>query len=172
MPITITEKFYPKTRAQWRQWLTKNHAKKSEIWVIYYKKQTGKPTLAYQDAVDEALCFGWIDGWEKRIDDERYTQRFTPRTKRSGWSESNIKRYQMLVRQGLMIEAGKSAFARKVRAYSPKMLPGGQKWHEKHKMPTNPTLEQRIVWHKEHQKFCGCRPVPKSLEMYLIKQSA
>lgn len=120
MTIEITDKFYPKIRADWRKWLTKNHYLKKEIWIVYYKKHTKKPTIAYQDAVDEALCFGWIDGIDKRIDDERYAQRFTPRAKKSSWSEGNVKRYAMLLKQGLMTKAGKKAFENKSKVYIPK----------------------------------------------------
>lgn len=115
MAIQITETFYPKERTEWRKWLKENHNKKSEIWVVYYKKHTGKPTIAYYDAVDEALCFGWIDGVEKRIDDKKYAQRFTPRTKTSNWSEGNIKRYKLLFDEGLMDKAGEEAYKRRLQ---------------------------------------------------------
>lgn len=110
MSVNITETFYPKIRSEWRKWLSRNHGRKSEIWIVYYKKHTCKPTVSYQDAVDEALCFGWIDGIEKGIDTERFTQRFTPRREKSHWTEGNIGRYKMLVKQGLITEAGKEAF--------------------------------------------------------------
>lgn len=108
--VDITELFYPKDRGEWRSWLSKYHHKKTEIWLVFYKKHTGKLTVAYQDAVDEALCFGWIDGIEKRLDDERYVNRFTPRRKTSNWSDINIGRYKMLVEKRLMTEAGKNVF--------------------------------------------------------------
>ena len=110
MSVTITQTIYPTTISEWRNWLLKNHNKRSEIWVIFFKKSTGKPTLLYQDAVDEALCFGWIDGVEKSLDKERYAQRFTPRTKKSSWTENNIKRYKMLLGMGVMAKAGKETF--------------------------------------------------------------
>jgi uncharacterized protein YdeI (YjbR/CyaY-like superfamily) len=110
MPVQITKTFTPKSRSEW---LMKNHNKKSEIWLVYYKKHTGKPTVQYTEAVEEALCFGWIDGIEKRIDDERYAQRYTPRRKSSNWSDPNIARYKKLASQGLMTEAGKKAFIQK-----------------------------------------------------------
>lgn len=113
MAVEITKTFTPKSRKEWREWLTKNHDKTTEIWLVYYKKHTGKPTIKYEEAVEEALCFGWIDGIEKRIDEERYAQRFTPRRKNSNWSESNIARYKKLVKQGLMTKAGKKAFPQK-----------------------------------------------------------
>ena len=110
MAVTITQTIYPKIRSDWRNWLLKNHDKKDEIWVIYFKKFTGKPTLLYQDAVDEALCFGWIDGVEKSLDKQRYAQRFTPRTKKSNWTEGNIKRYEMLAKMGLVTKKGEETF--------------------------------------------------------------
>lgn len=113
MPVVITKPFYPKTRAMWRDWLTKNHSKKTEIWVVFYKKHTNKPSILYQDSVDEALCFGWIDGVGKSIDSEKYAQRFTPRRKSSHWTDANIMRFKMLQKEGLVVEAGKTAFENK-----------------------------------------------------------
>ena len=113
MAINITETFYPKTRVQWRKWLASNHSKKSEIWLVYFKKNTGKPTISYVDAVEEALCFGWIESRERSLDSERYAQRFTPRRPKSHWTEGNIKRYKMLINLGFMTDAGKKAFKSK-----------------------------------------------------------
>ena len=73
---------YVKDRHEWRAWLQKNGRSCEEIWLVYYKKNSGKPRVAYEDAVEEALCFGWIDGMVRRIDDACYSQRFTPRKKR------------------------------------------------------------------------------------------
>lgn len=96
----------PRSRKQWRDWLAKNHADKDEVWLVFYKKHTGKPTLSYNDSVEEALCFGWIDGIRKRIDDERYMHRFTPRKPGSNWSETNVKRVERLLKAGLMTKSG------------------------------------------------------------------
>lgn len=104
--MTITETTYAKTRAAWRAWLARHHAAKREIWLIYYKKGTGKPTVAYADAVEEALCFGWIDTTTKSLDAERYAQRFTPRKAGSNWSTPNLVRVKRLVAAGLMTPAG------------------------------------------------------------------
>jgi len=76
--MEISESLYIINRTNWRVWLKKNHNKKNEIWLIFYKKHTGKPRLPYEDAVEEALCFGWIDSTVKRIDENKYAQRFTP----------------------------------------------------------------------------------------------
>lgn len=111
MALTITETFYPVNRNEWRAWLTQHYADKTEIWVVFYKKHTGKPTLLYQDAVEEALCFGWIDGMERRMDDERYALRFTPRRPKSNWTEKNIEIFKRLEKEGLVTESGKKAFA-------------------------------------------------------------
>jgi len=96
-------------RAAWRKWLERHHAREPEIWLVYYKKQTGKASITYPEALEEALCFGWIDGKVQRIDDERYRQRFTPRTKRSRWSAVNLGHVRRLVELGLMTEVGLDA---------------------------------------------------------------
>jgi uncharacterized protein YdeI (YjbR/CyaY-like superfamily) len=93
-------------RNDWRAWLSKNHASKREVWLMYYKRHTGKPSIRYDDSVEEALCFGWIDGIMKRVDDERCARKFMPRRSRSKWSESNKKRAEKMMREGRMTEAG------------------------------------------------------------------
>ena len=97
---------YVTHRDEWRNWLEKNHNKKIDIWLIYYKKHTGKPRIPYDDAVEEALCYGWIDSIVKRIDDERFMQKFTPRQENSMWSAHNKKRALEMIRLGRMTEAG------------------------------------------------------------------
>ena len=84
------------TSERWRQWLAKNHATESEVWLIFHKQHTGKPSVAYTDALDEALCYGWIDSLIKRIDDDKYARKFTPRRPDSVWSTVNLKRYAAL----------------------------------------------------------------------------
>ena len=101
MPKT-TETLYAKDRKEWRKWLQKNHAKKKDVWLIYYKKHTGKKRIPYDDAVEEALRFGWIDSTVKRMDDERFIQRYSPRKKGSIWALSNIQRVRNLMKQGKM----------------------------------------------------------------------
>jgi uncharacterized protein YdeI (YjbR/CyaY-like superfamily) len=88
--------FDARTRVRWRRWLATHHASESEIWLIFHKLHTGKPSVAYEDAVDEALCYGWIDSLIKRIDADRYARKFTPRKAESNWSSINIKRYNEL----------------------------------------------------------------------------
>lgn len=94
------------TREEWRGWLKWNHGRVKEIWLVFYKKHTGKPRIAYDDAVEEALCYGWIDSIVKKIDEERYAQKFTPRTNRLQWSDSNVARLKKLVAADRMTEAG------------------------------------------------------------------
>ena len=98
---------YVTTRKAWRAWLQKNHAKQKEIWLVYTKKQSGKPRIAYDVAVEEALCFGWIDGIMKSIDADFFVQRFSPRrSAKSQLSETNKERVRLMIRAGLMTPAG------------------------------------------------------------------
>ena len=101
---------YFTTPSDFRRWLEKNHAIRQELWVGYYKKSSGQPSMTWPESVDEALCFGWIDGIRKSVDDLRYTIRFTPRRRGSVWSEVNIKRAEALGDQGLMKNRGMAAF--------------------------------------------------------------
>ncbi len=102
-------RFTPKSRMSWRAWLDENHAAKTEIWLVFYKRHTGKSTLSYNDAVEEALCFGWIDGVKRSIDDERYMHRFSPRKADSKWSKLNKKRTERMLKDGKMMGAGRRA---------------------------------------------------------------
>lgn len=100
------ETLFCKNRDEWRTWLEKNYDSTNEIWLIYFKKHTKKPTVSYNDAVEEALCFGWIDSIVKRIDDETYMQKYTPRKKNSIWSLLNTKRVEKMISEGKMTKAG------------------------------------------------------------------
>ena len=97
----------------WREWLEQHHKTDQELWVGFYKKASGKPSITWPQAVDEALCYGWIDGIRKSVDDISYKIRFTPRKSGSTWSAVNIKRVGELSELGLMQEAGRQAFAKK-----------------------------------------------------------
>lgn len=108
--MDIGKTVYLTNRDDWRKWLKEHHTKEKEIWLIYYKKSTGKPTIEYNDAVEEALCFGWIDGIEKGIDEERFAGRFTPRRPKSNWSDSNKERMKKLIKTGEMTKAGLAVF--------------------------------------------------------------
>jgi uncharacterized protein YdeI (YjbR/CyaY-like superfamily) len=98
-----------RTRAKWRAWLLKHHASSSGIWLVFHKKHTGVASVPYDDAVREALCFGWIDSLVKRLDADRYLQKFTPRKPTSAWSDSNRTRWAELKAEGLLAPAGLAA---------------------------------------------------------------
>lgn len=100
------ETIYVKDRKELRSWFKKNHDSKKEIWLIYYKKITGKPRIPYNDAVEEAICFGWIDGKVKNIDSEKYIQRYTPRRSKSQWSALNIERAKKMIEEKKMTKWG------------------------------------------------------------------
>jgi uncharacterized protein YdeI (YjbR/CyaY-like superfamily) len=99
----------PKSRQAWRAWLQKHHASSSGVWLVFAKKHSGLPTVSYNDAVEEALCFGWIDGLMHPVDDTFYKQLFTPRTAKSRWAASNKARVEKMIAAGLMTEAGLKA---------------------------------------------------------------
>ncbi len=100
------------TPAAWRRWLAARHAKAAELWVGFHKRATGRPSMTWPEAVDQALCYGWIDGVRRRIDDERYAIRFTPRRAGSVWSAVNLRRVTELTDAGLMQPAGLTAHGR------------------------------------------------------------
>lgn len=103
------------TPGEWRAWLKKNHASKSEVLVGFHRKASGLPTMTWSEAVDQALCFGWIDGVRRSIDETSYYNRFTPRRPNSNWSAINIKKVEQLTKQGLMHPAGLAAFERRTK---------------------------------------------------------
>jgi uncharacterized protein YdeI (YjbR/CyaY-like superfamily) len=108
--VEVRQKRNFKSREEFRSWLEKNYITKTELWLIFYKKHVKKNYIQYDDAVEEALCFGWIDGIMKRIDDEKHVVRFTPRRKGSVWSESNITRVKKMINEGKMTDAGLEKF--------------------------------------------------------------
>lgn len=105
-------KFFP-TPADWRAWLEEHHSRQEDLWVGFYKRSSGRPSITWPESVDGALCFGWIDGVRKSIDDVRYMIRFTPRKPRSTWSAINIKRVGELKKLGLMHPSGLAAFEKR-----------------------------------------------------------
>lgn len=107
-----------KTPLHFRKWLLKNQDKCKELWVGYYKKDTGKPSITWQESVDEALCFGWIDGIRKKIDELSYAIRFTPRNPKSNWSKININRITELNNLGLVNQKGWELFEKRDKTKS------------------------------------------------------
>ncbi len=97
---------HPLTRAQWRDWLAAHHAQAAGVWFVYFKKHTGKPRVSYDEAVEEALCFGWIDSLPRVLDADRSKLLFTPRKPKSAWSKLNKERIERMIANGLMTNAG------------------------------------------------------------------
>jgi len=96
-----------RSRSRWRAWLEANHDSAIEIWLVYHKSHTGKTSIGYEDSVEEALCFGWVDSLIRRLDDDRYARKFTPRKPDSFWSDSNRERYAKVEALGLLAPAGR-----------------------------------------------------------------
>lgn len=106
----MEKSIYFKSLSEWNEWLGHNHNKETFLWLIYYKKHTGKPTLIYEDSILEALCWGWIDSIIKRIDGEKYARKFTPRTNYENWSDANIKRMKKLIHENRVQKIGLEKF--------------------------------------------------------------
>jgi uncharacterized protein YdeI (YjbR/CyaY-like superfamily) len=100
------ETFYARSRQEWRDWLQDNHDKKQSVWLIYYKRKSNFPTVIYSEAVDEALCFGWIDSKTKPLDEYKFMQFFSRRKNKSVWSKVNKEKVERLTKEGLMTKAG------------------------------------------------------------------
>lgn len=113
--MEVGQKLDVRTRAAWRGWLRRNHARKKEIWLVFHAKASGKPSITYNDAVEEALCYGWIDSQVKKLDAHSRAQRFTPRREGSPVSEMNKARARRLVREGRMTAAGRAALGTGLR---------------------------------------------------------
>jgi uncharacterized protein YdeI (YjbR/CyaY-like superfamily) len=104
--IAEADTFFAADRAAWREWLATHHEARTQVWLLLHKKHVTEPSVSYDQAVEEALCWGWIDGLTKRWDDRRYAVRFTPRKPRSVWSESNVERVTRMIAEGRMTPAG------------------------------------------------------------------
>jgi uncharacterized protein YdeI (YjbR/CyaY-like superfamily) len=135
-----------------RKWLARNHNKAAELWVLFYKKDSGRGGITYPEALDEALCFGWIDGVRKRVDDLSYTIRFTPRTRRSVWSAVNIRRVRELMKAGRMDDAGSEAFRERDPARS-------ERYSYEQENPTmDPALVRRFKANRTAWTFFEAQP--------------
>lgn len=138
--------FFP-TQKHLRKWFEKNHKKEKELWVGFYKVSTGKPTVTWSQAVDEAICFGWIDGIRKSIDEESYCNRFTPRNPKSNWSAINIQKVENLTKLGLMEPEGLKVFSfredKKSKVYS----------YENSRVSFNKSFEKIFRSNKKAWKF-------------------
>jgi uncharacterized protein YdeI (YjbR/CyaY-like superfamily) len=135
----VTDAIYFESPEQFRAWLEEHHATATEVWVGYWKKHTGKDSLTWSQAVDEALCFGWIDGVLRRVDDERHIQRFTARKPTSNWSAVNIAKVEQLRAEGRMRPAGEAAFALRRDEKS-----GVYSYEQRHLAAFEPEQEERF----------------------------
>jgi uncharacterized protein YdeI (YjbR/CyaY-like superfamily) len=133
---------YFKTSSELRKWYKANHKNNSELWVGFYKKDSGKQSVTYPEALDETLCFGWIDGIRKRVDDEIYLIRFTPRKPKSYWSVVNIKKANALIKSGKMQEAGLKEFEKRDKKKS------GSYSFERAKVKFSPAFEKKFKSNK------------------------
>jgi uncharacterized protein YdeI (YjbR/CyaY-like superfamily) len=122
-------------REEWRKWLEINHNRSEGIWMVYYKKHSSKESVSYNDAVEEALCFGWIDSLVKTLDNEKYKQKYTPRRKNSVWSKINKERIEKMINEGKMTSFG----MKKVKEAK---LNG--EWEKAYEMRTKPELPQDL----------------------------
>jgi uncharacterized protein YdeI (YjbR/CyaY-like superfamily) len=113
--MEIGETLYVTDRDSFRKWLIENHQRKKEIWLVQYKKAAKKPSIKYVEAVEEALCFGWIDNIEKSIDAERYALRFSPRRQKSNWTNTNKDRARKMIAEGRMTPAGRATLPADVK---------------------------------------------------------
>ncbi|MEP5612970.1 MAG: YdeI/OmpD-associated family protein [Cyclobacteriaceae bacterium] len=138
--------FFP-TPGSFRKWLTENHADETELWVGYYKKATKKSSITWPESVDQALCFGWIDGIRKRIDEEAYMIRFTPRKSNSHWSNVNIARIKELRKDGLVTDAGLKVWKKR----NPERTARAS--YEQKKIVLDPTYETQIRKNDTAAKF-------------------
>ncbi len=131
------------TQTAFRKWLEKNHKKEKELLVGFYKVASGKASMTWSQSVDQALCFGWIDGVRRSIDEESYSIRFTPRKSTSIWSAINIKKVEELTKSGLMMPEGQKAFELRTESKS------GIYSHEKEPVDLNPNYERQFKKNKQ-----------------------
>ena len=150
-PTAADVRFFA-TPAKFRDWLQKNHASASELWVGFYRKDSGKPSITWPESVDEALCFGWIDGIRKTIDKSSYKIRFTPRKPKSNWSKVNIARVAELQRLGRMQPPGLAAFARRDETKS------GYSYEQRKHAALDPAMEKEFRQHTSAWKFFAAQP--------------
>lgn len=132
------EPIFFRDAAEFRAWLERHHDTATELFVGFHKKGTGIPSITWEEAVDVALCFGWIDGVRRGIDERRYTNRFTPRRAGSRWSERNVARARELIERGLMAPAGREAFEARTEDRSP------YAYERRHEMRLDDGLERRF----------------------------
>ena len=147
----MTEPTFYATPADWRAWLEAHHADAREHWVGFHKRASGRPSMTWAESVDQALCFGWIDGIRKRVDDERYMIRFTPRTPSSRWSRVNVARVAALTEAGLMHPAG-------LRAFEARTAEGTYSYEQREAAAFDPGRERRLRANAAAAAFFDAQP--------------
>jgi uncharacterized protein YdeI (YjbR/CyaY-like superfamily) len=150
--VAILKPIFFRSASEFRRWLEKYRETARDVWVGFYKKDSGRRGITYSEAVDQALCYGWIDGIKKRVDEERYTHRFSRRTSKSVWSNINIKRAEELTRLGLMEPPGLKAFETRDPARS------GIYSFENRPKALTPALERRFKANKKAWVFFQAQP--------------
>ena len=160
LPVNAEEPTFFESRAAFRKWLTENGEGVPVLWIGFYKNGSGRPSVTYEEAVEESLCFGWIDGVRYSIDKDAFRQRFTPRTAKSNWSAVNIKRAEALIEQGLMTEAGMREFAKRDEvgaAYSYELRRDGLSPEYEARFKAQPEawafFEKQAPWYKRTAGF-------------------
>jgi len=151
---------YITNRASWRTWLEENHSSKKDVWLLYYKRHTCKPRIPYDEAVEEAICFGWIDSIIKRIDENTYCQRFTPRREKSKWSELNIERAKRLIAEGRMTDHGLKHYNKTLS--NPKLIISSNTGMKSHLLPDE-LLESLKGERDAYKNFMSFSPSYRSL---------
>jgi uncharacterized protein YdeI (YjbR/CyaY-like superfamily) len=163
MVAKIMNTLYLPTRAAWRKWLKDNHKTEKEVWLIFYKAKSGRPNIPYDDAVEEALCFGWIDSIIKKLDEERYARKFTPRTNINKWSELNKRRARKMIAARKMTKAGLAKIPG--LSLNEKSVASNQK--PKNELPCPSYIKKEFMAEKKvWENFCNLAPSYK--RMYIL----
>jgi uncharacterized protein YdeI (YjbR/CyaY-like superfamily) len=136
-----------RTRAAWRAWLRKHHRSASEIWLVFHKKHAGVTSVDYEESIEEALCFGWVDSLVRRLDDDRYVRKFTPRKADSAWSTINRRRYASLAKRGLLERAGRANAPGKKTSVAPARRP----WTDLPQYIEGALKDNGAAWHNFEQ---------------------
>jgi uncharacterized protein YdeI (YjbR/CyaY-like superfamily) len=155
---------YFRIPAEFRAWLKEHHDTATELWVGFYKKSSGRPSITWSEAVDEALCYGWVDSIRKSVDDERFANRFTPRKPTSNWSQVNVRRVEELTRQRRMRAPGRKAF----EAWQTRK-PGAYSYERRYEVKLSPDLERRFRAKKRAWTWFGDQPAGyRSTALYWV----
>lgn len=155
---------YFATAAEFRAWLKEHHATATELWVGFYKKASGVPSITWSEAVDEALCYGWVDSIRKSVDERSFTNRFTPRKPGSNWSEVNVRRVEELTRQRRMRAPGLKAF----RARTPRTT-GTYSYEQRYDVELPPDFERRFRASKQAWAWFQAQPPGyRSMTLYWV----